>query len=463
MSTGLSIGNLMDTAELEARLDAIDIADDPDAWAVAAYRLAVARSELATTVDDLAACVDLLDKAGRILSAARAPLEHGRIATVVGHCHRSAGRPDLAVEDFRRAAELLRGRGDVLEEAAALANVGLGLTESGRPGDAVEPLSEAIELLTSSTGTDGTVGAVGGAGVVDRSTTPGPADDHRRTLGAALVNRAQARQATSTADGMKAAVGDYLAATDVLDDASPQAAMAWHGLATALLERDEPGDAARAVAAIERSLAVFSVNAFPFQHAVARHSMAVALTRSGCDAEQGPSDTGFLDLARAVHHGEAALAVFDPRLHTAQRRAVDELLTTIDGRLGNRTRQEAVLQLMVAADDEERTQLLRDRLAPLAHAPDVRVERDLHRLCRALTQLDPADHQVVVRTLVSVLMELPDRILEHAVRALVAANRASPDAETYDRSIDDAVQTRLFGPQRVRVRDLLEEHGWIRP
>ncbi len=450
----------MDTAELEARLDAVDIADDPDAWAVAAYRLAVARSELATTVDDLAACVDLLDKAGRILSAVRAPLEHGRIATVIGHCHRSAGRPDLAVEDFRRAAELLRGRGDVLEQAAALANVGLGLTESGRPGDAVEPLSEAIELLTSSTGKDG---AVGGVDVVGHSTTAGPADDHRRTLGAALINRAQARQAAATADGLTAAVGDYLAATDVLDDVSPQAAMAWHGLATALLERDERGDAARAVAAIERSLTVFSVNAFPFQHAVARHSMAVALSRTGCDAEHGPPDTGFLDLARAVHHGEAALAVFDPRLHTAQRRAVDELLATIDRRLGNRTRQEAVLQLLVVADDDERTQLLRDRLAPLAQAPDVRVERDLHRLCRALTGMDPADHQVVVQTLVSVLMELPDRILDHAVRALVAANRASHDAATYDRSLDDAVQARLFGPQRVRVRDLLEEHGWIRP
>jgi len=439
----------MDTAELEARLDAVDLADDPDGWAVAAYRLAVARSELATTVDGLAACVELLDKAGRILTPERAPLEHGRIATVMGHCHRSAGRPDLAVDDFRRAADLLRGRSDVLEEAAALANVGLGLTESGRPADAVGPLSKAIDLLTVAMVGDDAAGSGG---------------DRRRTLGAALVNRAQARQMTSTADGLAAAIADYEAATDVLDAESPQSAMAWHGLATVLLERGEPADLTRAIAAIEQSLTVFSVNAFPFQHAIARHSMAVALNRRGRDLhERGPSDADMLDLARAAHHGEAALAVFDPRLHAAQWRAVDELLTTIEVRLGNRSREEAVVQLMVAVDEDERTQLLRDRLAPLARAPDVRVERDLGRLCGALTRLDPTVHQLVVRSLVSVLMELPDRILEHAVRALVAANDALPDGEIYDRSLDDAVHARLFGPQRVRVRDLLESQGWVRP
>ena len=452
----------MSLERLEAELARIRAGSDPDRWALAAYRVAVARSEAAS--GDLNGALDLLERAGRILTEARAPVEHARICTAAGNCHRRLGRPDQAVPLFERAADLVRDRVPTGERAAALANLGLALTETGRPDAAIEPLGQAVDIL-------------------------GGADDPeaRRVLAAALINRAQALQAQGGAAELEKAVADYRSAAACADEDTPQRGMALHGLGSALLEkiRRESSVGSRsegvdeAIGAFEQALGVLTEAAFPFQHAIARHSLAVARER-----RDGPWDA-----ARALAEVEVAISIFDPRLHRLQWRAAADTLAWLELKLeaagppGTRTDYFARLLAAVAAD--ERAKLLRDRLQRLATVHEIRRRRDLDELAAALTRLDSegqeavdyeaverehgtvgheaVEYEAVMRSMIPVLMELPDSVLDSACASLAAAHRASGRAEVFDGVLDRVIHDLLHGPQRVRVRDLLAASGWVRP
>lgn len=499
---------------LEAELAQIRAGRDPDGWALAAYRVAVARSEAAD--GDLDGALDLLDRAGRILTKARSPVEHARICTAAGHCHRRLGRSDRAAPLFERAADLARDRTPAEEQAAALVNLGLALTEVGQPKEAVEPLGRALDLLASVDG-----------------------DEAGRVRAAALINRAQALQAQGGDAELERAVVDYRAAAAAGSPDAPQRGMALHGLGSAILEqirrdqagprggervdgadggRGRPGNSAQssvkddsgaaggppsrrigeaidafepaelrdststvegrrvgeAIDAFEQALGVLTEAAFPFQHAIARHSLAVACERRG-----GPSDA-----ARALAGAEAAMSIFDPRLHRPQWAAAADTLARLERKLeetdGPGTRSDRFARLLAAVGPDERTGLLRDRLARLAPAPEIRRRRDLDELAAALTRLDSREHEAVefeavgreyemvdyeavMRSMIPVLMELPDPVLDSACASLAAAHRASGRAEVFDDALDRVIHDLLFGPQRVRVRDLLTAAGWVRP
>jgi len=485
---------------LEAELARIRVGRDPDGWALAAYRVAVARSEAAD--GDLSGALDLLDRAGRILTEARSPVEHARICTAAGHCHRRLGRPEKAAPLFERAAGLVRDRTPAEEQAAALVNLGLALTETGRPNEAVEPLGRALDLLA---GADG--------------------DEAGRVRVAALINRAQALQAQGGDDELERAVADYRAAAVAGSPDAPQRGMALHGLGSAILEqirrnaadggRARPGNSVEeeedeatggpqgrrmgeaidtfepaerrdststaedrrigeAIDAFEQALGVLTEAAFPFQHAIARHSLAVAFERRA-----GPSDA-----ARALAGAEAAMSIFDLRLHRPQWAAAADTLARLEQKLeeadGPGTRSDRFARLLAAVPPDERTGLLRDRLARLATAPEIRRRRDLDELAAALTRLDSQEHEAVdyeavgrecevvdyeavMRSMIPVLMELPDPVLDSACASLAAAHRASGRVEVFDGVLDRVIHDLLFGPQRVRVRDLLTAAGWVRP
>lgn len=468
----------MSLERLEAELTRIRAGKDPDRWALAAYRVAVARSEAAA--GDLDGALDLLERAGRILTEVRAPVEHARICTAAGNCHRRLGRPEKAAPLFERAAELVRDRAPAGERAAGLVNLGLALTETGRPDAATEPLGQAVEILADA------------------------ADpESRRVRAAALINRAQALQAQGGAGELERAVADYRSAADCADEDTPQRGMALHGLGSAILEqvrRDQaglgggdPGDAAdggrgrpgnsaqssatedggaasgppgrrigEAIDAFEQALGVLTEAAFPFQHAIARHSLAVAFER-----RDGP-----FDAARALAEVEVAISIFDPRLHRPQWQAAAETLARLERKLEAAgppgTRADHFARLLAAVTDDERAKLLRDRLQRLASAPEIRRRRDLDELAAALTRLGSEEHEAVgyeavMRSMILVLMELPDSVLDSACVSLAAAHRASGRAEIFDETLDRVIHDLLHGPQRVRVRDLLTAAGWVRP
>lgn len=429
---------MTDLAALEHDLARIKAGDDPDQWALAAYRLAVAKSETARRPDDLDGALQLLERASRILTAHRAPLEHSRILTAAASCHRAAGRPEQALDLFEQAAELAAPRAAPVERAAALLNVGLIHAETGVPERAVTFLDAAVEALDPPTGEQGS-----------------------RLLGAALVNRAQAHQAKGDTDSVAAAISDYERAVAVLPPDSPQAGMAAHGLGTALLERNAAAPLAApldaAMASFERALTVFGPTAYPFQHAITKHSLAIAYERRGRPG----------DLARALASVEASLGFFDPRLHPHQWQTAIEALGRLEQTLEATgepgPRMGHIVGLMATTSADERTGLLRERLLRVASQPLARVDAELDGLTTAMLGLPLDAYDRVLRSLITVLMELPDGMLEAAAAAVCRAHQASDDTESRDRALDTVIHDTLFGPQRVRVRDLLEERGWIRP
>lgn len=483
----------MTIKDLEAALAAVSLAGEPDGWALAAYRLAVAKSETAGRPEDIEGALELLDKAARILTADRAPVEHGRILTAAANCHRAAGRADRALELFERAAELTAPRAMAAEHAAALINLGLAHCEAGRPEPAIEALDRAVSLMTDGSeqrsdttardqgagGEPGQVLAVsvpdGEYGSPDPSRVPGtwvpdqrdgsgessPDDEAGRLLGAALINRAQARQSLGRDEDVRAALDDYRSAMAALPASSLQAGMAAHGLGAAVLELCRRGvsgwSADDAVDAFEQSLSVLGHTSFPFHHAVARHSLALAFEMRG---EPG-------DLARALNSAHASLSVFDPRLHAAHWRTAHATLARLEDALGegdpSAGRLSHVARLLAATDETEREQLLRDRLLRAASLPPMGMRTALEALIGSVAALDLDDYREVLRTLIGVLMELPDQLLEAACDVLCRVHREHDSTVLLDEALDAVISDRLFGPQRVRVRDLLEANGWVRP
>lgn len=464
----------MSLAHLESELEALRGAGRPDEWALAAYRLGVARSESATDEAGLRAAAELLDRAGRALGPARSPVEHARILTAAGSCRRRLGEAEAAASLFDRAADLLAGRVPVAQEAAALVNCGLAATEAGRPADAAEPLARSLAMLDGSDD-----------------------DESRRVRGAAHLNRAQAHQASDSRDELEDAVADYRAAAGCFGDDAPQRAMALHGLGSALLDlaaaggatgsldgtaqpvdtsgrEGVQGDFARsageskdairrlateAVVAFRSSLQILTLEAFPFRHAVARHSLALAYEQRGEP----------LDVLRAAECAEAALAVFDPRLQrphwevaAATLARMESTIASAAGGAADGSRLHRFVQLVDGVEDPERVSLLRERLGRTAAQPELRRRRDCDALAAAAVGAGPAAYERLLRAMVPVLMELPEPLLESMCSALCDAHTAG-QAETLDAILDRVIHDLLFGPQRVRMRDLLEARGWVRP
>ena len=466
----------MTVEDLEASLAAVSLAGAPDDWALAAYRLAVARSEAAGRSEDLDQALGLLDKAARILTADRAPVEHGRILTAAANCHRSAGRAERALELFERAADLIAPRAPAIEHAAALINLGLAHCEAGHPEPAIEALDGAVRLMTGGRGQRSDIAAsdrasddgpavswapAGSQTGRSNDTESGPDDEPGRLLGAALINRAQARQSLGHDEDLRAALDDYQGAMAALPASSLQAGMAAHGFGAAVLELCRRGASGptpeEAVGAFEQSLSVLGHTTFPFHHAVARHSLALAYEARG---EPG-------DLARALNSAHAAIAVFDPRLHSTHWRTAHATLARLEAALdsGDRTtsRWSHVARLLAATTETEREQLLRDRLLRAASLPPAAMGAELDSLIGSLAAMGLDDYRTVLRSLIGVLMELPDQLLEAACETVCRVHAGHDSTEALDEALDGVITDRLFGPQRVRVRDLLEANGWVRP
>ena len=135
-------------AELRRALEACSPASDRDEWAYAAFRLGTALAETAGSNETLQEPIRLLGEASKVFSADRAPVEHGRIATVLGSCFRRVGKPDAALRSMETAARLLRGRVSTAEHAAAESNLATALMESGNLNDALIHAEIAVRELS---------------------------------------------------------------------------------------------------------------------------------------------------------------------------------------------------------------------------------------------------------------------------------------------------------------------------
>ena len=416
-------------AALEGQLGATDRVADPTGWSLLAGRVALARSELG----DSAGALVLVDQAAAILTATRAPLEHARLLVTAAAAHRALGNPVRAFELFEAAAQLLAGRATAPELAAALSNIGLVAAELGRTGVALAAFDDALESA--------------------------PDDAHR--LRASLhINRAQLHLAGSGHDALDRAAADFQAAAAISDmESTPiQHGQAHNGLGTVAQAR---GDRAGAAGYFSAALATFAPAQFPFLHAVASHNLGLALS---------DPDGTVVALRRALSAFEVALTLFDPQRQRAQwtesfhrAEAVEAILAAEHA---GWTRDDHLAALLGGLDEGERLGLARTRLGHIAQRPDPHRRRAFATSAAAALRRDTDTHRAVLHATVSVLMELPDDVLRSGLQGQLDAHQALDDpvrAVAADEALDDAIHALLHGPQRVRVRDLLEEMGWERP
>jgi hypothetical protein len=322
--------------------------------------------------------------------------------------------------------------------ASVEGNLAVALTEVGRSAAAVELLDAALTRVDA----------------VD--------DESRRVVASLRYNRGQARQALAQPDALRGAVEDYRAAAEVVDrdDAPLHVAMAHHGAATALVALAGPEGVPypAALAHVDAALGILTPSTFPLQHGIAQHTRAMVLRRRG----------GVLDLRRALIAAHASAMVFDPRLHRAHWQTAADARQAILDELGAAGHPgslvDHVVALVVDTDDTEATAVLRSYLGWIGALPAGRRREELGAMAHAAAAQGPDGYERFLRVEVPVLMELPEEVLDPALAAHADASlgRQGRDEEL-DRIVDEVVHDLLFGPQRIRVRDLLTDHGWVRP
>lgn len=447
-------------AALTARFEAMDRSAEPLAWAVAAYKLGMATAEQPSgqPAIELRRALDLYQQAIEILSLTRAPVEHGRILNAAGSAHRLLGDRPTATRLFQRSLDALSGRGAEAEEASVLNNLGLVLAEGGRIDEAIELFDRSLAMLEVDS-------APGGGDVHDGADQN--RDDVLRTRLATLHNLGQAHMGRGTAAGFTAAVEVFQSGSATASgfDVSMHTGLLDHsrGVAHKALANLEPTARAQhldsAIEAFEQSLLVFTSVGFPMHHAIAKHNLGHTLAgRDDLDS-----------LRRALAHYEDALLMFDPRLHQAHWQEAYNNTEALEARLAkvepDQTRADHIATLCGSMDDDERLMFLRHRLLMMEPLPEKHRQERLTAFCYAMVTQEPASFVATLRTMITVLMELPEAVLESALRSLLRAHGMLENHEqrAADFVLDEAIQSLLFGPQRIRVRDMLEDIGWDRP
>lgn len=444
-------------AVLEQQFAGITRGHDPLGWAVAAYRLGMAKAEqpIGDPRENLGAALGLFEQAAEVLTEERAPVEHARILNAAGSAHRMLGDTPTALRLFRHSSSLIAGRGVGAEEASVLSNLGVALTEAGRLDDGISAFASAIEVL------------------------PADTEEHIRTRLATEHNLAQAYAAKGTEVG-------FIEAIRILEQASEEATkvdapmhlgMVWHTLGVthkgrhALLSSLEHGDVGSdldsrtapiidlAIEAFERSLTVFTSVGFPFQHAIAKHNLGHALA----------TRTDLPSMQRALVSYEDALNIFDPRLHRPHWQEAYRNCEELDQRLQelapDAKRPDHTASYAGALEETERLAFVRQRFVQLERLPADQRQQRLIEFSYAVIRQPPESFVATLRTMISVLMELPETMLQVTLEAQLAAHAMleAGDRRACDFVLDEAINLVLFGPQRIRVRDILTDIGWERP
>ncbi len=460
-SVRTGVPGLSGSGALEAHLGTLDPAKQPDAWAIAAYRLGVALSESASENPQATAqrALTLFMRASSLLDPGRAPLEHARIVNAAGAVWRSIGDRSRAIDAFRRAAELMEGRARDVELGAALSNLGLAQMENGDPQTAVATFERAQAVLRPPIDSHGRSG----------DTSDDNHGERQRAFSAAALNLAQALLAIHTQSVLGgdvtgetrslapalAAVADGLSVVDSVS-APLQVGMLEHTQGLLWMEEREFAEAWRS---FSRCLNVFTRSTFPFQHAIASFNRARAAESLG---ELGP----------AVLDYEAAAQVFDPRLHRSQWLEAASRLTEVENKLRidrpTALRHDHVVAAIVGASTTERSNFLRERLTRLLGVAPMPQRSEFAMFFSAVQRFSDHDVEVadgLLRQTIEILMELPEELLESALLGLLEAHAAlTPETrEAADRRLDRAIQELLMGPQRMRMRDILYNAGWERP
>jgi tetratricopeptide (TPR) repeat protein len=430
---------------LEEQLAKTSRGNRPYEHAALAYRLGLAYAEsTGTQVEGLRRALSLFDVAAAIFDPRFDPVEHARVLNAAGAAHRGLGNRKKAASLFEQASELFRGKDRDAELAAALNNLGLVRSEQGEFDSAVEAFDQAVDLFDT--------------------TTP----EGRRGKVATLHNRGQAHAAKGTADGLEAALADYEEAqADVdLEEAPYHYGLLQHslGVAFSALARAKPDEGPRllqeAVVAFRESLVVFTRGSMPYQFALAKHNLGLAYVGLG----------GTVNLRRALASFEDTVSMLDTRVHGEAWRQAYASLERVENELKvqfpglRRPDHFAALLAQIKAD--ERVPLLRERVHHYFALPEPQRSQFLTELDLAIARLGPEKARGLIEDELSIVIEMPNERVEIGIRARFNAHQAIEDEDervAADTALDLAIGEALGGPQRVLVRDYLEDLGWERP
>jgi len=417
----------------------------PHEHATIAYRLGLAHAETAGARpgDSLRKALACYDVAAAIFDPRFEAVHHARVLNAAGAAHRGLGNREKATELWEKAAGLLEAEGTDNERAAVYNNVGLARTEMGNPAGAVEAFDKAVELF-------------------DITEAEG-----RRGHLAALHNRGQAHSSMGTEEGLELALADFEEARAVLDteEAPLHHAMIEHsvGVTCSALASRRPDEResflTEAVRAFQESLLAFARTAFPYQHALAKHNLGLAYAGLG----------GTANLRRALAAFEDSLAVLDPRSQAEVWRQVYDSMQRVEAQLADvapgATRADHFAALVGGVRDDEREQLIKDRLKRLFDLPEKQLLTALAELAASVAKLGQEKAYPVIEAELLVVMEQPKEFHAIALRAIHEAHRqiADEDLRTEaDQALDQAIGG-LGGVQRIHTRDYLYSIGWERP
>jgi tetratricopeptide (TPR) repeat protein len=432
--------------QLEDQLARTPRSQRPHEHAALSYRLGLAYSEsTGTQGEGFRKALKYFDTAAAIFDPRFDPVEHARVLNAAGSAHRGLGNRIKAAQLFEQAAELFEGKeGREPELAAALNNLGLVRTEQGQLEAAIEAFDRAVVLFDT--------------------TTP----DGRRGKVATLANRGQAHYAMGTEEGLESALADYEEAkTDVdLEEAPYHYGHLQHsmGVAFSALANRKPDERDRlleeAAAAFKESLVVFTRSTMPYQFALAKHNLGLAYMGLG----------GEVNARRALACFEDTVGMLDPRLQSDSWRQAYASLERVENDLRVRhpgmTRTISFVDLMASVKADERYALMRERLFHYMALSEPQRSQFLTELDLAMAKLPPEKVKPMMEDELTVLIELPTDRLQVGLQARLRAHRAIGDEEVClaaDTALDLAIGNALGGPQRILVRDYLEDHGWIRP
>jgi len=429
---------------LEKQLDTVPRATRPHEHATIAYRLGMAYAEApaSSPADGLRKALACYDVAAAIFDPRLEPVHHARVLNAAGAAHRGLGDRVKAAGLFEKAAGLLDEGGDN-ERAAVLNNLGLARAELGQVPEAIEAFGQAIDLF-------------------DTTTAEG-----RRGRVATLVNRGQASTAVGTEEALDDALNDFEEAKGDLDaeEAPYHQGLVEHsvGVTCSALAIKRPEEAKsylkEAVRAFQASLKVFTRSGFPFQFALAKHNLGLAYAGLG----------GKVNLRRALASFEDTVGTLDTRLHGDAWRQAYASLERVEKQLAELApgadRTDHFVTLVALVVDDERKELLAERLAALLGSPEPRRSAGLAELVLAAAKLEEEDTRAVLDGTLQYVMELPQENHEITLRAIYKALEQL-DGDTRgsaDRALDQAIGDALGGVQRIHVRDFLYSIGWERP
>lgn len=420
-------------AELERRLKQTPRASRPLEHASLRYSIGLAYAELPTgeRAMNLSRAIASYRQAASLFTPERFPIEHARVQNALGAALREIGSPREAVAACAHAVELLESRPQQAmgELGAALNNLGLARSDVGEHEAAAEALGRAVEIFASA------------------------GETRQQAMASNNLGQAQA-----AGDDYRRAVETYeraLAQTDP-EDAPYQWGLLQHSLGVSLTALEE---SQRAAEAFGQSMRVFSRHRYPFQFALAKNNAGLAWSQLG-DATS---------LRRAVAAYEDALRVLDVRMHREQWEQVYRNLELAESALADQghdvSRAEHFVAMLADLDEDERMELLRERMMQIFELPESQRDQSLGELDIATLHLDYDSARRITGAWLNVLMELPNDMLVAALRARIGAQNYFEDERRKEAAeiLDRTVQEELLSPQRIRVRDTLELMGYERP